>query len=209
MKKTLKILQGVVWTALLAFLLLIALTFLPIKGNYKIFTVQSGSMEPAIHTGSIILVKAQKDYNVGDIVTRKTNDPKVTITHRIISKNETGGGVSFETKGDANDDSDGESLSADKIVGREFFTLPFIGYPIGYARTVPGLIILIVIPAVVIVYEELNKIKEEIKRLIAKRRGQVQMAEVSLEENTIFTRPSQNNSADSQPAVKKKKRMGL
>ncbi|MFA7208793.1 MAG: signal peptidase I [Parcubacteria group bacterium] len=169
--KIFKILKNLIWTAIVAFLILIGITFIPIKGNYKVYTVQSGSMEPAIHTGSLIFVKSQEDYNVGDIVTRATKDPRVTVTHRIISKKTEGSKVVFETKGDANEDPDRESVSQDRIIGKEFFQIPYIGYPVGYARTMPGFIILIIIPAVIIVYEEIRKIKEEIVNIWKKKNG--------------------------------------
>jgi signal peptidase I len=175
MIKCLKILKGLVWTAILLFLALIAITLVPIKGNYKVFTVQSGSMEPAIHLGSLIFVKANSDYNVGDIVTRSTNDPKATVTHRILSKKEENGQTIFETKGDANDSPDGENLSRDKIIGKEFFNIPYVGYPIGYARTTTGFILLVIIPAVIIVYEELRRIKEELVNMFKKKREKKKM----------------------------------
>jgi len=141
-------------------------------GNYKVFTVQSGSMSPAIHTGSLVLVKPHNDYNVGDIVTRRTTDPKITITHRIVSKEEidspqfgeAGGKIAVETKGDANDAPDGEKFTKEGIVGKVFLSVPFLGYPVSYAKTTPGLILIIIIPAVIIIYDEANKIKREIRK---------------------------------------------
>jgi signal peptidase len=167
MKKLLKILKFLVWSAILLFLALIVASFLPIKGNYKILTVQSGSMEPSIYLGSLIFVKSSQNYQVGDIVTRKTDDPKTSITHRIISQNSDN---TFETKGDANDSADGESLNREKIIGKVFLTIPYIGYPIGYARTVPGFIILVVVPTVIIIYEELRKIKGEVVKKFKKKK---------------------------------------
>ncbi|MDP1833930.1 MAG: signal peptidase I [Candidatus Moranbacteria bacterium] len=169
--KILKILKNLIWTAIVVFLILIGITFIPIKGNYKVYTVQSGSMEPAIHTGSLIFVKSQESYSVDDIVTRATKGSRATVTHRIISKKTEGSKVIFETKGDANEDPDRESVSQDTIIGKKFFQIPYIGYPVGYARTMPGFILLIIIPAVIIVYEEIRKIKEEIVNIWKKKNG--------------------------------------
>jgi len=149
----------------------VVFSFVPFPGNYKVFTVQSGSMEPAIKTGSMIFVRparstgsGQADYNVGDVVTKRTKDPKVTITHRIYSKEEIDGRIAFETKGDANDAPDGEKFTEDGIIGKEILAIPWLGYPVSYAKTTPGLILLIIIPAVIIIYDELQKIKAEIKK---------------------------------------------
>lgn len=168
--KIFKIIVNTILFGLIGIGILVVFSFIPIPGNYKIFTVQSGSMEPTIHTGSLIFVKPMADYAVGDIVTKKTEDPKVTITHRIISKEEIGGETVFETKGDANDASDGTKFTKDGIVGKEFLKIPYLGYPVGYAKTSQGIIILIVIPAVIIIYDEMQKIKNEFAAIRARRK---------------------------------------
>jgi signal peptidase len=127
-------------------------------------------MEPTIHTGSMIFVKPEADYNVGDIVTRKTDDPKITITHRIAEKKDDDGRITFRTKGDANDGNDMEDVAKGLIIGKEIFKIPYLGYPVSYAKTVQGLILLIVVPAIIIIYDEAQKIKKEILLKIDYRR---------------------------------------
>lgn len=163
--KIVKIIGNVFLFGLAAIGVLVVFSFVNIPGNYKIFIVQSGSMEPAIRTGSLIFVKPMSDYNIGDIVTRRTVDPKTTITHRIFSK-EVGidGQSSYITKGDANNTSDGEKFTKEKIIGKEFFTIPYLGFPVGFARTTQGLILLIIIPAALIIFDEMIKIKSEIRK---------------------------------------------
>ncbi|MFH1183280.1 MAG: signal peptidase I [Candidatus Moraniibacteriota bacterium] len=140
-------------------------------GNYKVFTVMSGSMAPAIHAGSLVFVKPLSDYEVGDVITRRTKDPKITITHRIVSKEEIDSQIAFETKGDANDSPDGEKFTKEGIVGKVFIAIPLLGYPVAYAKTTPGIILIIIIPAVIIIYDEILKIKKEVaKKMDYKRR---------------------------------------
>lgn len=168
-----KIFKTVLNTILVLLVLLgvfVVFSFIPFPGNYRVFTVQSGSMEPTIHTGSMLFVKPAKDYNVGDIVTRRTNDPKITITHRIADKKDDEGRITFKTKGDANESSDIETVNQRDIIGRVFLTVPFMGYPVAYAKTTPGIILLIIIPAVIIIYDEIQKIKKEIANKIAYRK---------------------------------------
>lgn len=148
----------------------VVFSFIPFPGNYKVFTVMSGSMEPTIGTGSLIFVKPLADYEVGDVVTRRTEDPKVTITHRIVSKEEINGQIAFETKGDANDAPDGEKFTKAGIVGKSIVRIPWLGYPVAYAKTTPGLILLIIVPAVIIIYDEFNKIVAEIKAMAGKKK---------------------------------------
>ena len=98
----------------------------------------------------------------GSIVT--PGDYKLDQVDGIVSKEEVQGKIAFQTKGDANQSADSEKFTKDGIIGKEIFKLPYIGYPVGYAKTTPGLILLIIVPAVIIIYDEMNKIKEEIKK---------------------------------------------
>lgn len=169
MERIFKISINTILFFLIAIGTLVVLSFLPLPGNYKIFTVQSGSMEPEIHTGSLIFVKPLDDYSVGDVVTQRTDDPKMTVTHRIISKEEIDGQTVFETKGDANDSSDGEKFGKDMIIGKKFLSIPFLGYLTSYAKTQAGIILIIIIPAIIIIYDEFNKIAAEIKKIRQKK----------------------------------------
>lgn len=149
---------------------LVIFSFISLPGNYKVFTVQSGSMEPVIHTGSLIFVKPMSDYNIGDVITRRTKDPKVTITHRIFSKENVDGKIAFSTKGDANDSPDTEKFTSDGIVGKTFLVVPYLGYPVSYAKSIQGLILIVIIPAIIIIYDEAQKIKKEILKKIDYRK---------------------------------------
>jgi len=182
--KIFKIIVNAVLVVLILIAILVVFSFVSFPGNYKVFTVQSGSMEPAIKTGSLIFVKPMSGYNVGDIITRRTTDPKVTITHRIFSKVDINGQTAFETKGDANDGPDGEKFTADGIIGRVLLIIPYLGYPVSFAKTTQGLILIVIIPAVIIIYDEMNKIKGEV-RLLAERKKK---KEGTGEDDSVFRR---------------------
>lgn len=165
--KIFKIIINTILFLLVILGIFVVFSFVPFPGNYKIFTVQSGSMEPTIHTGSLIFVRPVADYKTGDIITKRTTDPKVTVTHRIAEINQgENGNVSYKTKGDANNAEDMETTLKKDIVGKALFSLSYLGYPVSYAKTVQGLILLIVIPAVIIIYDEMNKIRAEIGKKI-------------------------------------------
>jgi signal peptidase I len=164
LKKSLKIITNLIWVALIVFLLLVGATFLPIPGNYKVFTVQSGSMEPHVKLGSLIFVKRADNYQVRDVITFKVPGNKNTVTHRIEEIKTTESGLSFVTKGDANEEADTEETNQSNVVGKVFLMIPYVGYPIGYAKTQLGFILLVIIPSVIIIYDELRKIAEEIKK---------------------------------------------
>lgn len=168
MNKTLNIIINTVAVIFLIIGLLVGITLLPIKNIYKIYTVMTGSMGETIPTGSVVVVKPQSEYNINDIITytssfkNKKND---SITHRIIDKYEQNGKTAFTTKGDANEDPDLEVIYENKIVGKVIFNIAYLGYLVGFIKTPVGLFIVIIVPAFVIIYEEIGKIKEEYKKI--------------------------------------------
>ena len=191
--------------SIFSFGVLVAISLLPITGNLKILTVMSGSMEPKIHVGSLVFVKPVSQYNIGDVVTRKTDDPGVTITHRIISKEEVAGKSVFQTKGDANNAEDSEKTAQERIVGKVFFNIPYLGFPIGYAKTTKGLILIIIIPAVIIVYEEIGKIKNELVAMRVRKKAEKETPEQTTDKNNIVYPERRFVRAVEQPPVKKRK----
>lgn len=93
--------------------------------------VLSGSMEPLIHTGSVCFVNTNAKYEdvvVGDVVAFSSSAGDVT--HRVISIQEKG----FETKGDANEASDGISVTEKNFRGKTLFSVPYAGYAIHFIK---------------------------------------------------------------------------
>lgn len=153
-----------------------AISAFEIPNGIRLYTVQSGSMAPTIRAGSIVMIKPSSDYQKGEVITFKAEkdrfvkNPKWTTTHRIVEVKETEEGIEYVTKGDFNEAPDPEPVKKDLVLGRVIFALPFLGYPVSFARTLPGLIILIVIPATIIVYSEILNIKKEVVRIFQERK---------------------------------------
>lgn len=145
--------------------LLIASIF-PIAGNYKILIVQSGSMEPTINTGGIVVVKPTFPYTVGDVITfGPVSNGKAPTTHRIVDIRLQNGSPVYVTKGDANEDEDQQEVLARHVIGKVLFDIPFLGYVLAAAKTPVGFAVLIVIPAGLVVIDEVYKIYREIRRI--------------------------------------------
>jgi len=167
-KKILSIVGNILLVILIMVGILIAFSLLPIKNNYKILAVTSGSMEPAVGVGSLAIIKPASDYKVLDIITYKkagADDDKDTTTHRIAEVIEGEDGVFYRTKGDANNTADSALVSEDQVVGKYYFNIALIGYLIKYIKTLPGLILIIIIPATIIIYEEAKKMGREMRRI--------------------------------------------
>lgn len=174
-----------------------AVSVLDIPGSIKLYTVQSGSMAPAIRAGTLIISKQTDTYHVGDAITFKAGkdrlikNPKYTTTHRIFEVKETEAGKEYVTKGDANDTPDSQAVARDLVLGKTIFSIPLLGYPVSFAKTREGLIILIIIPATMIIYSEMLNIKNEAKRLVQERKKRklsaVEKAEVAVGEKVEKT----------------------
>lgn len=178
-RRLLKIGEWVVIAALAVIALTTVVSALEIPNGIRLYTVQSGSMAPAISAGSIVLVKPVAEYNEGDVITFKSpaerhlERPTTTTTHRIYKVNQINDGVEYVTKGDFNPSPDSVPVTWDLILGKVLFSVPLIGYPVAFAKTVPGLVILIVIPATILIYGEIINIKKEIVRIRQERKEKV------------------------------------
>ena len=107
--------------SILLVIVMITLKFFSKDTNIKpfgiqILKVQSNSMSPEFRKEDIIVIKKEKEYEVGDIITFKTKDGNL-ITHRIIEKNEN----EFITKGDNNNTKDEEKITSSCIQGKVIF----------------------------------------------------------------------------------------
>lgn len=163
------------YAAVALIVLLLLSSALPIPGGIKTFVVQSGSMEPTIKTGGVVVVKPAESYHVGDVITfgprSKTKPP---TTHRIMEVKEDG---NFLTKGDANEDSDMRTVSRYEVIGKVLFSLPYVGYAVAAAQKPWGFTVIVIIPAVIIIWEELQKIwievkkKQDYRKRVEKREG--------------------------------------
>lgn len=93
--------------------------------GYEIYNVVSGSMEPEIPIGSLVLVKDMEPVDVqeNDIIAFQSGD--VVITHRVVENHTVEG--EFITKGDANEDVDMNTIAYAALIGKVFFHAPMLG----------------------------------------------------------------------------------
>lgn len=120
--------------------------------GYQIKTVLSGSMEPDIKTGSIILIEVGGDmtrFQEDDVITYITEE-EILVTHRVTEIQN--GGKQFITKGDANDGVDINPVLAENIVGKYVgITIPFVGYIMSFATSKQGVALLLIAPGVLLI----------------------------------------------------------
>lgn len=128
--------------------------------GYSVFRVVTGSMEPTIPTGAVLICKSDEIENVevDDIVcfrSRESSHYGAIVTHRVASiRFDENGNILLETHGDANYSSDPYFVQKENYIGKvTWFTgkegvftkvLSFISGKIGFMA-------LIVIPILIIV----------------------------------------------------------
>ena len=125
-----------------------------IVGGYKSFLVLSGSMEPTINTGDIVIVHNDSNYYIKDVITFIEKDGRI-VTHRIVKAQEAQGSRSFETKGDANRSGDEAAVDIKNVLGRVIFVVPKLGFLVGFAKTLPGFLLFIIFPGLLLISNEL------------------------------------------------------
>ena len=163
-----KILGTIFSTAFFISFLLLALLLLgslvPFMG-YQIRIVQSGSMSPTMPLGSALIVKSVESYEVGDVVTfQRIGDGEAT-THRIVGEvSDPDEGVMYTMQGDANNTPDQRPVAPREIVGKVFYDIPYLGFLLDFIRQPLGFILIIGVPALWIVYEQVMRIVREAKR---------------------------------------------
>jgi len=157
----------IAFIALVAVLLVVSI--FPITGNFKIMIVQSGSMQPVIKMGSIVAIRPVDDYKIGDVITFQIAKNKEPVTHRIYDIKVVGGEPKYITKGDANNAPDQREVSQREVIGKVLFDIPYLGYVVNFAQKPIGFSLIIIIPALVIIFDEARKIYNEIKKKKAKK----------------------------------------
>lgn len=125
--------------------------------SYQSFVVQSGSMEPAIMTGDIIVVQPQDEYLINEVITFTSSNQRI-VTHRIMKIEEGENAIRYATKGDANRAGDEDLVDKEKVIGKVILTLPRLGFLVSFSKSPSGLLVMIMIPAIILILDQLLKV---------------------------------------------------
>lgn len=92
-------------------------------GGYSTFRVVTGSMEPTISTGAILICKDTRIDQVeeGDIVCYRSRAEEIygsVVTHRVVEIHEEEEEILLETRGDANFSSDLQYVDKENFIGK-------------------------------------------------------------------------------------------
>lgn len=124
-----------IFSVITSVLLVLAILFcgfvmLQLKSNgyvsifgYSVFHVASGSMEPAIPVGTLIICQRTDidDIKQRDIITFLSLESYMLnkpVTHRVVGIENVNGETALRTRGDANNSEDGYYVTDENLVGR-------------------------------------------------------------------------------------------
>lgn len=93
----------------------------PMPFGYGASVVLSGSMEPTLSVGDLLIVQAQPDYQADDVVVYQSGT--MPVVHRIVEID----GETVTTRGDANNATD-EPFPLSAVKGKVIAVIPLVGY---------------------------------------------------------------------------------
>ena len=141
----------------------------PMPFGWGASVVLSGSMEPTLSVGDLLVIRQADSYEVGDVVVYQSGG--MAVVHRIVAMD----GETVTTRGDANNVAD-EPFSATYIKGTVTAVIPLVGNVVWALKSPAG--ILLTAAAAVLLVEfsyrgtkkekelQQQQLKDEIRRLM-------------------------------------------
>lgn len=164
--RIIKLIKNIICWTLIAVLVFTLVVFFMSRINgstpsvfgYSIFRVSSGSMEPELMVGDIILDKTvdnPEDLKVGDVITFKSSDyGDMIVTHKVIkAPYEENGKLMLQTKGIANEVED-KPICVDNVKGIMICKVDYLDTVYNVFLSPWGLLILIAL-IVIIFFDEI------------------------------------------------------
>ena len=154
------------------------LTFLGPRFGWRLDAVYSGSMEPELNVGGIVITRpvAAEYIAVGDIITFYCPLNEKLTSHRVIAVEENSSSQ-FRTKGDANEDADPFVVPAENVVGKVCFHIPYLGYATQFVKTPLVLLLTLGLPGLIIIIMEMRNIWCILTEEKSERRYQMKRAD--------------------------------
>ena len=149
---------------------------LPMPLGVGMTVVLSGSMEPELSVGDLLIVVRDDGYKVDDVVVFQ--DGRTGVVHRIISID----GDEVITRGDANNTED-SPIQYSQIKGKVVLAIPAIGYLVNIIKTPFGTVALLAI-AVFLMEGSFDREKKADKDALDHIRREIERLKKEQEQNT-------------------------
>lgn len=128
--------------------------------------VLSGSMEPALSTGDLLIISETNDYAVGDVIVFQ--EGRIAVTHRIINMTQ----EHVITQGDANNTPD-TPITREQIKGEVILAIPLVGYLVNAIKSPVGTLLIILL-AVWLVEHPYRLEKENDRKRLAEIKAEIE-----------------------------------
>ncbi|WAA11839.1 signal peptidase I SipW [Fervidibacillus halotolerans] len=143
--------------------------------GYQLKAVLSGSMEPGIKTGSLIVVEPVEktdQFKKNDIITF-INENNLLVTHRITEVIHNGDQVLYRTRGDNNDSEDLNPVRSQNVVAvYTGITIPYLGYIVQFAQSKNGILYLVILPGVLLIIYSVIMLRRVFSELEKQQKNQ-------------------------------------
>ncbi len=141
--------------SLVALISALGAAVLPRLAGYGTLVVRGGSMGEAYPTGSLVVSRstAAQEVRLGDVILvakENASGRGLPTLHRVVSLSQDGGQIVVQTKGDANETADPNLYVLNGRVATPVYTLPYLGYLVGFVLTQLGWVLLVAIPATIL-----------------------------------------------------------
>ena len=141
--------------SLVALIAALGAAVLPRLAGYGTLVVRGGSMGEAYPTGSLVVSRsmAAKEVRVGDAILvgeENAAGKSLPTLHRVVSLSQQGDQIVVQTKGDANETADPNLYVLNGRVATPVYTLPYLGYLLGFVLTQLGWVLVVAIPATIL-----------------------------------------------------------
>ena len=133
MKKSLKITLSIIAAIIIILLCGISIynsiekahgNTLPMPFGVGIAITETGSMEPNMPQGSLVVIVKDNSYEIDDIVAFRKDGESIHTVHRIVDIS----GDTVTTCGDANNGSCDDPITTNDIKGKVAFNIPKLGF---------------------------------------------------------------------------------
>ncbi len=176
MKTVIKIFEWFGMVVVVISILLVAFVFIGPRLGWETHPVLSGSMEPTLKVGGLIITKPEniQDIKENDMITFNVSSG-VMVTHRVVGVEIREGKPWFQTKGDANNEPDNDYVSSEGDKMRKVvFHIPYLGFAAVFLQRKITFFILIAIPALILIgifsrdiWKGIKEIKEKKKPAVS------------------------------------------
>ena len=150
-------------------------TYLAPHFGWRVDAVISGSMEPELKIGSLVVARPIEPESIvpGDIITfylQGTSD--TAVTHRVINVKHNSP-LNFETRGDANEQPDPFIVPARDLLGKICLHVPYLDYVTEFLKTPYGYILGLAIPTAIVIAVYIRSVYVVISNGIAKKTSEL------------------------------------